>query len=102
MRSQNRDQHLYDHLIALKRHLRSCRKCIAARKIGSPRDMCDTGLFLTMKAADYYDAVISLKISASKSPVNTVYPCPDMSKHGKSYPLVTEPVIVTGYQDGLF
>jgi hypothetical protein len=98
----NRDQHLYDDLITLKRHLMTCRQCKAARKAGEPHDMCKAGLWVTMKAADKYDLIISMRLEAHKRSDYVVFACPDLALHGKSYPLTAEALLVTGIQSSLF
>ena len=98
----NSDKALFDAMISLKRHLRSCRECRAARVVANPRGMCRDGLNLTLRAADRYDLLISLRVKAFKSKQGTVFACPDTSKHGNSYSLTAVPLHVTGIQDGLF
>lgn len=102
MTAANSDKHLFDAMIALKRHLRSCRQCHAARKIAEPHAMCRDGMNLTLKAADRYDLLISLRTKAFASKQRTVFACPDTSKHGNSYSLTAVPLHVVGIQEGLF
>src|SRR5260221_464732 len=80
----NSDQHLFDAMIQLKRHLRSCGKCSVARKAADPYLMCRTGLSLTLRAADRYDLLISLRVKAHASKQGTVFACPDTSAHGQA------------------
>lgn len=97
----NQDRNLFDSMIELKRHLRSCRDCIAARKAADEYRMCRTGLRLTLKAADRYDLLISLRRQAFASKQDTVFACPATSAHGKAYELTALPLHVTGIQDRL-
>lgn len=97
----NSDQACFDAMIELKRHLRSCKPCHTARKAASEQLMCRTGIRLTLKAADRYDLLISLRAKAFKSRQDTVFACPDISKHGQSYALTALPLHVTGIQDRL-
>ena len=92
---------LYDTLVLLKRHLRSCRQCQQARKAIAPDEMCGTGLMMTLKAADEYDSVIKLRIAAHSSVTGHVYACPDLSKHGKSYAVTAPALHVVAIQDTL-
>ncbi len=97
----NKDSTLSDGLIALRRHLRSCAECISARKRGEPRQICEYGLRMVLYAADHYESIIRLRVAAHNSGENIVYACPDTSRHGKAYPLVALPLVVTGFQDRL-
>lgn len=97
-----KDQKLYDTLVDLKRHLRSCAKCQAARKAVAPNMMCDLGRLLTLKAADGYDSVIKLRIQAHADVHSHVFACPDLSKHGKAYALTAPALHVVAVQDNLF
>jgi len=102
MRSQaNNDSALFDSMIELKRHLRSCRQCTVARKAADEYAMCRAGLRLTLRAADRYDLLISLRTKAFASKQDTVFACPDLSKHGESYALTALPLHVTGIQGRL-
>jgi hypothetical protein len=102
MSNVNRDKNLFDAMIALKRHLRSCRECRTARKAMDPYLMCRLGMNLTLSAADRYDLLISLRARAFRDKQGTVIACPDASKHGTSYSLTAMPLHVTGIQEGLF
>jgi hypothetical protein len=102
MRAPDRDRALFDAMIELKRHLRSCTRCHSARKAADEYGMCRTGLRLTLKAADRYDLLISLRAKAFKSTQGTVFACPDTAKHGTAYSLTAAPLHVTGIQEGLF
>lgn len=95
----NQDRSLFDAMIELKRHLRSCTPCHAARKAADEYGMCRTGLRLTLRAADRYDLLISLRRQAFASRQDTVFACPDTRKHGASYELTALPLHVTGVQD---
>jgi hypothetical protein len=98
----NADSALFDAMISLKRHLRSCNQCPVARKIKDPYLMCPDGMNLTLAAADRYDLLISLRTKAFASKQDTVFACPDPSKHGQSYSLTAIPLHVTGVQRGMF
>lgn len=97
----NRDKMLFDAMIELKRHLRSCTDCVNARKARDPWMMCRRGANLTLEAATKYDLLISLRAEALKDKNGTVFACPDTSKHGKAYALTALPLHVTGVQDRL-
>jgi hypothetical protein len=97
----NADNRLYDRLIKLKTHLRSCKVCHAARKTSDPKMMCTFGMTLVLSVADSYDSIIGLRVSAHGSDKVTVFPCPKPSVHGKTFELTAIPVVVVGYQDRL-
>lgn len=97
-----RDQKLYDKLIELKRHLRTCARCISAKKARDFVVMCNQGLRLTTEAAWQYDDLIKLKIAAHKHPGNIIYACPNRGLHGKAFELTAHPYVATGIQDALF
>jgi hypothetical protein len=100
--SASRDQKLNDRMIELKRHLRTCARCISAKKAAVFTLLCPTGLRLTVNAALLYDDLIRLKVAAHNHPGNVIFACPDLSKHGASYSLTAYPYIATGIQDTLF
>lgn len=102
MSAPNRDQALFDHMIKLKRHLRSCRQCQSARKAADEYNMCRLGIRLTLNAADRYDHLISLRAKALRDKSGTIFACPDLSKHGQSYALTALPQHVVGIQDRMF
>ena len=97
----NQDRSLFDAMIELKRHLRSCKTCHSARKVADPGWMCKTGMRLTLRAADKYDLLISLRQKAFASKQNIVFACPDTSKHGQAYALTALPLHVVAIQDRL-
>ena len=97
----NQDRSLFDAMIELKRHLRSCTPCHSARKAADEYGMCRTGMRLTLRAADRYDLLISLRQKAFASKQDTVFACPDTSKHGQAYALTALPLHVIGVQDRL-
>lgn len=99
MRHYDANTRLYDTLVTLKRHLRSCRYCGAALKANDPMAMCGAGMLLTLDAAKGYDSVVRLRIKAHSDPAGTVFACPDLSKHGKVYALTAPALLVTGVQD---
>lgn len=98
----NRDKKLYDILVELKRHMRSCKDCQAARKSVDPYMMCRAGMLLTLNAAVGYDSVIRLRVAAHSNPHGHIFACPDLSKHGQPYAITAPALIVTAVQDGLF
>jgi hypothetical protein len=102
MSKANQDTRLYDTMILLKRHLRSCKSCIAAIKAADGYMMCKEGIWLAVRAAQRYDNLITLRAQAFKDKEGTVIACPEPSKHGKAYELTALPLHVTGVQDGLF
>lgn len=102
MSAPNKDQKLYDTLVDLKRHLRSCKACQAARKAMSPHDMCGAGLLLTLRAAMGYDDVIRLRIAAHSDKAGHVFACPDLMKHGRAYAITAPALHVTAMQDAMF
>src|ERR1700758_3840010 len=98
MTAASRDKKLFDILVELKRHLRSCKRCTAAKRSRVPFDMCNAGLQLTLDAAWGYDDVIRQKIAAHNHPGETVFACPDLTKHGRSYELTAQAFLVTAIQ----
>lgn len=101
-RAVNSDNKLYDLLVELKRHLRSCNECHMARKVDDPYLMCRQGIFLVLRAASHYDFIVKMRIEARRDGVPVIYPCPEPSVHGKSYEQTAIPVVVVGYQDRMF
>lgn len=97
----NQDRSLFDAMIELKRHLRSCKQCSVARKAADEYAMCRSGMRLTLKAADRYDLLIALRAQAFKSRQNIAFACPDTSKHGEAYALTALPLHVVAIQDRL-
>lgn len=102
MNRRSKDQKLYDALVDLKRHLRSCKQCQSARKAVAPDEMCKLGMLYVLRAADGYDDVIKLRIQAHKNKDNHVFACPNLSLHGKAYALTAPALHVTAVQDGMF
>ena len=102
MKAPPGDKKLYDALAILGRHLRECHGCNSALKVHDTLTMCQKGILLTLEAADGYKAIITLRRKAHNHPGGMVIACPDPSQHGKSYPLVATPLMVTAYQDGMF
>lgn len=100
--THNQDAKLYQDLGTLKRHLNSCKQCTTARKAADPHAMCDLGLTLTLRGADRFDQIVRLRVAAHNGPDHTVFACPDLSKHGKSYAMVAEPLHVEAIQSGLW
>lgn len=101
MTASNRDERLYDTLLVLKRHLRTCKDCMAAIKATDPYMMCRQGMMQTLKAALGYDDVIRLRVKAHNNSGGHVFACPDLTKHGKSYALTAPALHVTAVQDTL-
>jgi hypothetical protein len=102
MTRANKDAKLYDALLDLKRHLRTCQDCRTSIKMSDPYMMCNAGILLTLKAAAGYDDVIRLRIKAHTRPGGHVFACPDLIKHGKAYSLTAPALHVTAVQDGMF
>lgn len=98
----NADNRLYETLINLKRHLGSCAPCRVARKGDDPYMMCRMGIEMVVRAASFYDVLISLRVEARNSDDTTVYPCPSIRAHGRTYEMTAMPVVVIGYQGKLF
>lgn len=97
----NSDNKLYDLLIELKRHLRTCKDCMAAMKVSEPYGMCRYCLQLILDSVKYYDVIISLRVAARNSEVKSCFPCPSLRAHGKTYELTALPVSVIGTQERL-
>jgi len=102
MPARSKDQRLYDDLLNLKRHLRTCKDCMAALKTVDPYMMCRAGLLMTLRAAQGYDSVIRLRVAAHSHGNGHVFACPDLSKHGKPYSITAPALHVTAIQDGMF
>lgn len=100
-RHVNSDNKLYDHLVQIKRHLRTCRKCTSAIKADNETAMCHDMYRLMFDSIKFYDTLISLRVAARNSRKPITYPCPKLSAHGKSFELTAVPVVVVGYQDSL-
>jgi hypothetical protein len=97
----NTDNRLYEKLVQLKYHLRSCKLCHSARKVADPKMMCDLGMTLVLSVADIYDSILGLRVSARRSDQVTVFQCPKPSVHGKTFELTAIPAVLVGYQDRL-
>lgn len=102
MPRRNRDSVTFDALYELKRHLNSCGTCKAGMKAVDLSYLCDMGSWLTIKAAREYDQIIKLRVDAHRQGDGIIYPCPDLSKHGKSYAVTATACHVTGIQSTLF
>lgn len=98
----NTDNRVADLLLELKRHLRACRDCTAAMKVRDRYGLCNHTTGLILSIAIRYDQVIPGRIKAKRSGDPHVFACPDMAAHGKTYPLIAEPLIVTGIETPLF
>jgi hypothetical protein len=101
-RDVNADNRLANLLFELKRHVRTCRYCQAAIKTRDRAMLCDHTIGLILTAAVQYDGVIPGRIKAKRDGDPHVYPCPDISAHGKSFAMTVEPLLVTGVQSRLF
>lgn len=101
-RQVNSDNKLYDVLLELKRHMMSCRECGMSRKVDDPYLMCRQGIFLVLRAAHYSDVVAKLRIEARRDGTPTVYPCPKLSAHGKTYEQTAMPMVAVAYQGMMF
>lgn len=96
------DNKLFNALISLKRHLGECAACRTAKRCNDPSMMCATGVKIVLSTMTYYDAIIDLRIKSKASDAVTIYPCPSLRAHGKTYELTALPVMVTGIQDRIF
>lgn len=99
---ESRDDILFREIVSLRRHLRSCRQCMYAKKSGTFGDMCDVSRKLLYVIAYRLDDIVKLRVAARIDDRDYVYACPDIGKHGKSYELTALPLAVTGAQDKLF
>lgn len=102
MVNANSDSRVHDLLIELKRHLMTCRDCRAAMHAKDGSLLCRHTIGLILTTAVQYDGVIPRRIRAHRMPGNWVHACPDLSAHGKTYSLISEPLQVTGMQEGLW
>lgn len=102
MTKASQDRRLYDKLIELKRHLRSCDRCLPAKKARAPKLMCAQGMQLTLDAAMGYDDVIRLRVAAANRSDGLIFACPDPKSHGISYALTAPAYVASGIQDALF
>lgn len=98
----NSDNRVADMLIHVKQHLRHCKKCGDALRVGELGTLCADMNKLLLTLAIQYDHVIPRRIKARRSGQIVFYSCPDLARHGKSYVLTAEPLIATGVQEGLF
>lgn len=98
----NSDNRMSDLLVELNRHLKVCRQCTGAMKADDQYGLCQhtSGLILTL--ARTYATVIPRRLAIGRTKIPRVFACPDLSKHGKSYAMTAEPLIVTGVQEELF
>jgi hypothetical protein len=98
----NTDNRVADLLLELKRHLRSCHECQGAMKVRDSYLLCNHTVGLVLSIAVRYDQVIPSRIRAKRGKDPHVFACPDLSAHGKTYPLTAEPLIVVGVETPLF
>lgn len=96
------DDDLFIRLILIRRHFMACTQCRIAKKTRLFGDMCPAGLNAMFQACLIFDDLIRLRIKASNSGQPVIYPCPDLSRHGKSYALTAYPMHAVGVQNGLF
>jgi hypothetical protein len=89
-------------LIELSKHMRSCRDCVRARKMGEPLMMCKTGTVMTLNAANDLADIFRLRIAAHTKHPGAIFACPDLTLHGAAYALTATPYMVTAIQDALF
>lgn len=100
--SPNSDNRTSDLLVELNRHLKMCKQCTGAMKARDQYGLCDHTVGLILTLAKTYSGVIPRRLAVGRTRIPRVYACPDLTKHGKSYAMTAEPLIVTGVQDGLF
>jgi len=100
--SSNQDNRISEMLLELKRHLESCKKCISAVKARDGLALCTHTTGIIVSIALRYDRLLPTRIAAHRQGVTTVYACPDLAAHGKTFPLIAEPLNVTGVQGALF
>lgn len=100
--STTKDYQIYDTFIALKQHLGQCGTCRPAMTAKAYFLLCQTAGEMILKCALAYDGIVSSRISARHSDSHTFYPCPDITRHGRTFALTVKPVTATGYQGTLF
>lgn len=97
----NADDRLYSVMIRMKSHLRTCKECRQSLIVRDPSMMCAYAMDTMLQMMWRFDKVIPLRQLARRIGGQVVYPCPDLSAHGKAYGYTAEPVIVTHIQDSL-
>lgn len=98
----NREKKSTDAVIELRKHMRTCKQCIAARKTLNPHDMCSMGIMFVLHTAILLDDAIRLRLQASADKDGFFYPCPSPEKHGLSWAQTVTPLMAIGVQDRMF
>lgn len=98
----NRQKKSTDAVIELRKHMRTCRKCIAARKSLIPHDMCSMGMMMVLQTSILLEDAIRMRLQASADKNGFFYPCPSPEKHGLSWAQTVTPLMATGVQDRIF
>lgn len=98
----NSDGRIAEMLLELKRHLRTCKRCRGAIAVRFSDELCGYAAQKILDIAIRYDTLIPRRIAAKRASGEIVYACPDLAKHGRSYPMIAEPLRVTHVQDRLF
>lgn len=65
-------------------------------------EVCRTGQVLILEVMRGFNHVATMKKATTVMGDNMVFPCPDISKHGKAWAFAITPVHVNGDQERLF
>lgn len=98
---ESRDDILFRQLTSVVRHMRSCRRCQAAKKADDPQATCPDLQYTMFRLAFRLDDIVKLRRQAHEQVKPFIYACPDTSKHGKAYSMTALPMAAVGVQDRL-
>jgi hypothetical protein len=98
----NRSNTLAVRLLQVRRHVNSCRKCMAAIDAMDFDLLCDCTKDDLVFIAARWDANIAGRLAVRRKGDELQFLCPDLNAHGPAYAAVAEPVTVTGTMTPLF
>lgn len=100
--SPNRDKFLADMLTDLRLHFGRCKACKGARAAKDFDSLCEYTKTALVEVAIKWDANLRVRLNNRNSMHGYLYPCPDLSLHGRTYALSADSCLVAGDQGKLF
>lgn len=64
--------------------------------------MCEEGIMLTHQMVQASNALARQHAAAHSNKEGMIYPCPDITVHGKAYSSTAQPHTASAVQEGLF
>ena len=89
-------------LTNLRSHLRKCKECKVVARGAGYGPMCEEGIMLTHQMVYASNNLASQHGKAHKLGSGMIYPCPDVTAHGKAYSSTAQPHIASAVQEELF